>query len=35
VAKAYRTTQEEIEQANGLTGEAPAAGRMLLIPRRR
>jgi hypothetical protein len=35
VAKAYRTTQVEIEQANGLTGEAPAAGRMLLIPRRR
>lgn len=35
VARAYRTTQREIEQANGLTGEAPAAGRMLLIPRRR
>lgn len=35
VAKAYRTTQAEIEQANGLAGEAPTAGRMLLIPRRR
>ena len=35
VARAYRTTQREIEQANGLTGEDPAAGRMLLIPRRR
>lgn len=35
LARTYRTTQREIEQANGLSGEKPVAGKMLLIPRRR
>lgn len=34
IAKAYRTTRSEIEQANSLSAE-PTAGQMLLIPRKR
>lgn len=35
IAKAYLTTQTEIEQANGLSAESAAPGQMLLIPRKR
>ena len=35
IAKAYGTTMEDIIQANGLGEEAPAVGRVLLIPKKR
>jgi hypothetical protein len=35
IAKAYLTTQTEIEQANGLSGDKEGEGQMLLIPRKR
>ena len=35
IAKAYGTTMEDIVQANGLGEEPPAAGRVLLIPKKR
>lgn len=35
IAKAYGTTMEDIVQANSLGEEAPVAGRVLLIPKKR
>ena len=35
IAKAYRTTMEDILQANELESGTELAGRLLLIPRRR
>ena len=35
IAKAYGTTMEDIVQANGLGEEAPTAGQVLLIPKKR
>lgn len=35
IAKAYATTRQEILEANGMEGETPQAGQLLLIPRKR
>lgn len=35
IAKFYRTTRAEIEQANGLDGEPAVPGQLLLIPKKR
>ena len=35
IAKAYGTTTEDIVQANALGEEAPPAGQLLLIPKKR
>ena len=35
IAKAYRTTAEEIRRANGLEEEGAPQGQLLLIPRKR
>lgn len=35
IAKTYATTRQEIMEANGMEGETPQAGQLLLIPRKR
>jgi hypothetical protein len=35
IAKAYTTTRQEILEANGIEGEEPQPGALLLIPRKR